>query len=47
MPDDIASDPELVKAFTVAFEKRLELRRREFRGEKPAGDVRRVRWLSE
>jgi alpha-L-fucosidase 2 len=37
MPDDIASDPELVKAFTVAFEKRLELRRREFRGENPLG----------
>ncbi|MEI6141498.1 MAG: glycoside hydrolase family 95-like protein, partial [Mariniphaga sp.] len=43
LPEEIAADPKLLKAFEVAMENRLELRRREFKGEsvngRPPGEV--------
>jgi alpha-L-fucosidase 2 len=43
MPEEIAANAKLVKAFEVAMENRLELRRREFKGEsvngRPPGEM--------
>ena len=43
LPEEIAADPKLFKAFEVAMENRLELRRREFKGEsvngRPPGEM--------
>ena len=43
LPEEIAADPKLLKAFEVAMENRLELRRREFKGEsvngRPPGEM--------
>jgi hypothetical protein len=43
LPEEIAADAELVKAFEIAMENRLELRRREFKGEsvngRPPGEM--------
>ena len=43
LPDEIAGEPKLLKAFEVAMENRLELRRREFKGEsvngRPPGEM--------
>lgn len=43
LPEEIAADPKLLKAFEEAMENRLELRRREFKGEsvngRPPGEM--------
>jgi hypothetical protein len=43
LPEEIAADPKLLKAFEVAMENRLDLRRREFKGEsvngRPPGEM--------